>query len=115
MKRDAGKEKYWRDAIAEADGSGQSVREFCRQRGLKENLFYSWRRELRVRDSEAIGRPGFVELLRPAASNGAGVSIRVDGRIEIVVQRGFDREALKAVLACMGAASGPMGAEAAGA
>ena len=59
MKRDAGKEKVWREAIAEARRSGQSVREFCRQRGLKENLFYSWRRELKTRDPRSVqGRGG---------------------------------------------------------
>ena len=53
MKRDAGKEKFWRKTMVEAQGSGQSVREFCRQRGIKENQLYAWRRELRTRDAEA--------------------------------------------------------------
>ena len=35
------------------ESSGQSVREFCQERGLKENQFYSWRRELKLRDAEA--------------------------------------------------------------
>ena len=52
MKRDAGKEKFWREVVGEACGSGQTVREFCRQRGLKENLFYMWRR------SPAVPRHG---------------------------------------------------------
>ena len=64
MKRDASKEKFWREAMAEAGSSGQSVREFCRQRGLKENLFYAWRRELKTRDAEAAEKGGFVELVR---------------------------------------------------
>jgi transposase-like protein len=102
MKRDAGKEKLWREAIAKASSSAASIREFCRQRGLKENLFYSWRRELRLRDAEGTDRPGFVELVRPAGRNGAGVSLRIDERVEILLERGFDREALKAALACLG-------------
>ena len=115
MKRDAGKEKFWREAIAEASSSGQSVREFCRQRGLKEGLFYSWRRELRLRDTEAADPPGFVELVQPTGGGAAGVSIRIGDRISIVLQRGFDREALRAALACLGDAGRPMAAEAAGA
>jgi len=107
VKRDVGKEKFWREAMAEADGSGQSVRAFCRQRGLKESLFYAWRRELRLRDTEATDRPGFVELVRPAEGGAAGVSIRIDDRISIVLQRGFDREALSAALACLSDAGRP--------
>lgn len=115
MKRDAGKEKFWRETIAEAAGSGQSVREFCQQRGLKENLFYSWRRELRWRDAEAVEQPGFVELVRPGGGGAAGVSIRIDDRISIVLQRGFDREVLQATLACLADAGRAVAAEAAGA
>ena len=102
MKRDGEKEKFWRKVMADACGGGQSVRGFCRGRGLKEHLFYAWRRELRMRDAEAVGRSGFVELVRPVVGNGSGVSIRVDGRISIVVERGFDAAALKAVLATVG-------------
>ena len=36
MKRDAGKEKFWREVVGEACSSGQTVREFCRQRQVKE-------------------------------------------------------------------------------
>ena len=107
MKRDAGKEKFWREAIAAAGGSGQSVREFCEQRGLKANQFYGWRRELRLRDGEAAGRPGFVELVRSAGGSAAGVSIRIDERLSIVLQRGFDREVLRAALACLSEAGRP--------
>ena len=107
MKRDAGKEKLWRAAIAEAGSSGQSVREFCRQRRLKESLFYAWRRELKTRDGEATEKSGFVELVRPAGrAEGAGVSLRIDDRLSIVLERGFDGATLKAALAAaLGAAS----------
>ena len=107
MKRDAGKEKLWRAAIAEARSSGQSVREFCRQRRLKESLFYAWRRELKTRDGETTEKSGFVELVRPAGrAEASGVSLRVDDRLSIVLERGFDGATLKAALAAaLGAAS----------
>ena len=47
MKRDPEKEQFWRGVIAEAADSGLSVRAFCRQKGLKENLFHAWRRHNR--------------------------------------------------------------------
>jgi len=103
VKRDADKEKFWRKTMAESCGSGQSVRDFCRKRGLRENLFYHWRRELKTREAEIVQKGGFVELVRPAGGKaGAGVSIRVDDRLSIVLERGFDAAALKAVLAAVG-------------
>ena len=106
MKRDGSKERRWRAAITEACSSGQSVREFCRQRRLKESLFYAWRRELKTRDAEAAEKGGFVELVRPVGrAEGAGVSLRVDDRLSIMLDRGFDGGTLKAALAvALGAA-----------
>ena len=102
MKRDAGKEQRWRKALAEVQGSGQSVRAYCRQRGIQESQFYAWRRELRTRDAEGAEKGGFVELVRPAGrKEGAGVSIRIDERLRIVLERGFDSAALKSALACL--------------
>ena len=45
-RRDAGRERHWREVIRAQRNSGQSVREYCRQAGLKEASFYWWRREL---------------------------------------------------------------------
>jgi transposase-like protein len=106
MKRDASKEKFWRGAIAKAGSRGKSVREYCRKKGLKENLFYSWRRKLKTRDAAAAEKGGFVELVRPAGSAEAGVSLRVDDRLSIVLERGFDGATLKAALAAVLGAAG---------
>jgi putative transposase len=37
----------WRKLIAEQQTSGQSVRPFCRERGITEPSFYYWRKRLR--------------------------------------------------------------------
>lgn len=44
--RSAEKEAFWKLAVDEWRAGGTSVREFCRNNGLKESAFYFWRREL---------------------------------------------------------------------
>jgi len=103
-RRDPEKEKFWREVLQEHEGSGKSARKFCLEKGLNENLFYAWRRELRVRVAEKVGTGGFVELIRRGGQAGtAGVSIRLGERVSIVVERGFDVQTLKAVLSAAGA------------
>jgi hypothetical protein len=106
-RRNAEKEKFWRATMEEHGVSGKSVRKFCEEKGLNENLFYGWRRELKLRDAEAAGKGGFVELIRRGGQAvTAGVSIRIDERISVVLERGFDGETLKAALAAVGVVGG---------
>ena len=106
-RRDPEKEKFWRETMKEQDGSGKSVREFCAEKGMNLNLFYGWRRELKLRDGEEAGNGGFVEIIKARPISGrAGVSIRVDEQLSIVVDRGFDGETLRSALACVCAVAG---------
>lgn len=41
------KREYWSKRIAEQEASGQTVRPFCRERGIGEHSFYQWRKRLR--------------------------------------------------------------------
>ena len=43
-KQDMEKARFWRSTIREAARSGVSVREFCRERKLRESQFYWWQR-----------------------------------------------------------------------
>src|ERR1041385_6308279 len=49
---DPERERFWREAVAAWQKSGQSIRAFCRGRGLSEPSLYSWRRTLRERDRQ---------------------------------------------------------------
>jgi transposase len=51
--RDAGKEQFWREAVARQASSGLAVRSFCRQEQLAESAFYAWRRTISERDGAA--------------------------------------------------------------
>ena len=39
--------EQWRERIAEQERSGVSVKQFCQTRGIREHLFYYWRKRLR--------------------------------------------------------------------
>ena len=39
--------ELWRERIAQQESSGQSIRAYCRGRGLQEHAFYGWRQRLR--------------------------------------------------------------------
>ena len=103
MRRDMSKEKFWREHLGAQAGSGKNVREYCREHGLKENMFYGWRRELKFRDGEQERKPGFVELIKSGQATGeSGISIRVRDGVSIDVMPGFDERTLKAVLSAVG-------------
>jgi hypothetical protein len=46
------KAEEWRERIADQERSSLSVKEFCKERGLAECSFYSWRK--RLRDTEPV-------------------------------------------------------------
>src|SRR5437879_4801384 len=70
-KPDMEKRLYWRRILEEAATSGISMREFCRQRRLKETQFYWWRRMLKSGGQERRGeRP--VERERGSVALGRG-------------------------------------------
>ena len=41
------KAEQWRERIAEQQGSGLSVKQFCKEQGLSSWSFYKWRKQLR--------------------------------------------------------------------
>jgi hypothetical protein len=45
--------ELWRQRIAQQETSGQSIRAYCRERGLKEHDFYGWRQRLRKQSTPA--------------------------------------------------------------
>ena len=40
------KDDQWRERIAERERSGLSVKQFCKERGVSEYSFYTWRKRL---------------------------------------------------------------------
>ncbi len=64
-RRDLRKETMWRELVRQQVRSGETVREFCRQKRLSEASFYAWRRELKLRRQESEPRRAAEPLPRP--------------------------------------------------
>lgn len=50
--RDLEKETFWRETIGSWKKSGEGKAAFCRQQGLKLNLFCNWEKRIKERDEE---------------------------------------------------------------
>ncbi len=97
---------FWRETLRQFAASGQSIRGFCRSRGLSEPSFYSWRRRLATHDeslsptahpSEA---PAFVPVrVTDQTSEGIEIVLRGDRRIRL--SGPVDRAALAEVVAVL--------------
>ena len=85
---------HWHAIINNQAGSGMNIAAYCREGHIHTSLFYTWRRRLREQPQQS---GGFVEL-KPGRSNTSGVCLRLDGRLIIEVDRGFDPSTLRAVV-----------------
>ena len=54
-KADPQKEAHWRKMLCQQQSSDLTVGQFCREHGLKEASFFSWKREIVLRDGKAAG------------------------------------------------------------
>ena len=95
----------WRSLIAEQKESGQSAAAFCRTRGLREALFYYWKKQL-----EGVAKRQFVEVrvAKPDLSqrhSGAGLGMPIEVRLgngrSLMVAPEFNAGHLRALLAVL--------------
>lgn len=86
----------WAGHIERQRQSGKGIKVFCEEAGLKVWQFSYWRGVIHPKVDQA----GFVEVrIKP----GSGISIEVQG-CRIRIERGFDAELLRQVVAAMRAA-----------
>ena len=105
--QDVEKQRYWQRIIGDAASSGMSIREFCRQRRLRESQFYWWQRKLKMRRRER-SKPGvqdraasFALVSEDGMEMPAGLELVLrDGR-RLRISQGVQEETLRAVLAAM--------------
>ena len=88
--------EQWREWLKEQQCSGQSIMEFCRQRGLAAHNFHY--HKMRMKKSKAD--VGFVEV-NPRESRGIWLSYeRGSWRLEI--EKDFDPSLVRAVVEALG-------------
>jgi transposase-like protein len=97
------KQEKWQSLFSEQEASGESVAGFCRARGVRESLFYYWKKRLRE-----AARPQFVEVqvakpqLRPKHSRCAlesRIEVRLSNGRSLIVPPEFDASHLRALMA----------------
>lgn len=107
--QDVDKERYWQRTIGEAARSGKSIREFCRQRRLKESQFYWWQRKLKAdRQERTMRRQGvnkgpasFALVGEEVGTTDAGIELVLSGGRRLRISKGVDEQTLRAVLAAV--------------
>jgi hypothetical protein len=87
---------HWRAIIENQATSGMSIAAYCRDAQINPSYFYTWRR--RLQEQQPCPR-GFLELIPGKLTESAsGVCIRLDTKLSIEVERGFDSFTLRAVI-----------------
>jgi transposase-like protein len=87
----------WRALVGEQSRSGQSAAAFCRERGIGVTHFFEWRRKL----GEAEAKAGRLLEVRLAGAQSRALEIRLAGGRSVMVEPGFERAHLLAVLAVL--------------
>ena len=84
----------WQMLVQDQTQSGMSAAAFCRENQLNLQRFYSWRQRLHA-GSDAKVTGAFLELVPSAKMQESGIRIRLDGRLFIETDRGFDSSTLR--------------------
>jgi transposase-like protein len=94
----------WRGLVSEQGQSGQTVAAFCRDRGLRDSLFYDWKERLREGDAAKFVEVKVKEPCKqasPAPGHGAAIEIRLNKGRSLLVEPGFDANHLRTLLAVL--------------
>ena len=88
----------WAVRISECRNSGQSVKVWCRENGIREQTYYRWQKRL-FEMSKAEQEVQFAEVTQPQSvgSGNVAVTIRVAG-MEADIHSGADAATVETVL-----------------
>jgi transposase-like protein len=96
------REQFWRQFIRDQQRSRSSIKAFCQSRGVSEPSFFAWRKKLALSKS-AEPQADFVavRVTPESIARSAHIEIVLDRNRTVRVVPGFDRQALREVLALL--------------
>lgn len=99
MARKQNREALWHRRLERQAASGQSKRAWCARHGVSEKAFYYWQRRLIAAD-DGRDAPVFLEVA-PSSLQSIGIEVILENGRRVRVERGFDRETLRQVVAAL--------------
>ena len=105
-KPDADQQQFWQMVIETWQSSGLSVRNFCKQEGLSEPAFYSWRRKLTKADvpkkdePKAANSSAFIKVSMPK-DNRASLELVLSSGNVLRISSNADSQTLTNVLSAL--------------
>lgn len=91
----------WEQRLAEYEGSGKSIKAWCKEQIVRENQFYYWRKKLRTGQTKTAPSVKWLSLdlqLRKQASPvGSSITLHI-GKATVEIRRGFDQHLLREIV-----------------
>ncbi len=84
--------EHWSKLIAEQEASGQSIRAFCKERGIGDHSFYFWRKRL------GQSEPVQFALLKTVTSAAPTLELILTSGEQLRIGNGVDATTLRLVL-----------------
>ena len=94
----------WRELVSERGQNGQTVKAFCLERGIRDSLFYDWKKRLRESEVEKFVEVKVIraeERTQRSAVPGKTIEVRLNNGRSLMVEPGFDTSQLGALLAAL--------------
>ena len=104
-KSDTDQQQFWAMVLETFKSSGLSVRRFCKQEGLSEPSFYSWRKRLSEQETSGLQKvppqpESFIQVSMPSVKSGVLELVLASGHT-LRIPSDIDREFLTGVLFCV--------------
>jgi len=80
---------HWQGLVQDQAQSGVSAAAFCKENQLNIQTFYAWRRRFKT-ESDTNVTGAFLELVPSSKIQESGIRIRLDERLSVELDRGFD-------------------------
>jgi len=106
QKSDSDQQQFWQMVLETFKSSGLSVRNFCKQEGLSEPAFYSWRKKLTKSDEpkndklKDANSSAFIEVAMPSEKP-CSLELLLSSGNTLRINFGTDNKTLTSVLSAL--------------